>query len=147
MILPLNAELKETSLFTVLLIKIFVSRHQIQKSPYLYPQFFCLFFLVFKNTPIPSSWWMPSSGQKFFFYFCFLSLPFFPFSSSVTYTMAFFCYKPIGYIFHQPWIFVNCSITHFLCLLLVGYIFQRLFSSAHYIITHFLCLVLVGYII
>ena len=33
MILHLNAELKETSLFIVLLIKIFVSSHQTQKSP------------------------------------------------------------------------------------------------------------------
>ena len=38
------------------------------------PNFFCLFFLVFRNTPVPPSWWMPSNGQKFFFYICFLSL-------------------------------------------------------------------------
>ena len=26
------------------------------------PQFFCFFFLVFRNTSIPPSWWMPSNG-------------------------------------------------------------------------------------
>ena len=41
----------------------------------LFPQFFSIFFLFFRNTPVPSSfWWMPGNRPKFFIYLCFLSL-------------------------------------------------------------------------
>ena len=49
----------------------FVSGHQTQKSPCLCPQVF-----IVKNTPISPSWWVPSNGQEFFFYFLFLYLTF-----------------------------------------------------------------------
>ena len=32
------------------------------------PKFFSLFFLVFRNTSVPPSWWMPSNGHWLFHY-------------------------------------------------------------------------------
>ena len=57
-------------------IKIFlISAYQIILKQLLL-QFFCLFFLVFRNTPTPPSWWMPSKIHSLFLYLCFLCLAF-----------------------------------------------------------------------
>ena len=49
----------------------------VKNNSLLFPQFFCLFFLVFWITPISSSWWLPSNGQEFFLNLCLLALLFF----------------------------------------------------------------------
>ena len=38
-----------------------IIRHK--KPFFLCPQFYCLLLLIFRNTPIPPSWWMPSKSH------------------------------------------------------------------------------------
>ena len=51
--LAMSQKLKYSSLF--------LFGQKIFFTCWLTPQLFCLFFLFFRNTPIPPSWWMPSN--------------------------------------------------------------------------------------
>ena len=90
-------------------------------------QFFCLFFLVFRNTKIPVSWWMPGNGRQLCLYFCFLGhaflIAFVPPNNLMIVTVVIIIvpwfylllrYKSISDIFQQPWSHAHRLIANFL---------------------------------
>ena len=107
-----------TNFKNLLLLIHFYARHIRWSKKKLLSQFFYLFFLVFRNTPI--SWWMPSNRHCLFFRLHFLGLPFFitfvPFNNLIMLCFyLLFCHKQIRDIVQQPWIHPHCLIVHFLC--------------------------------